>query len=1011
MPETEKVYPDNIDKTNDERAYKYDAFISYRHTQPDAFIATRLHTMIEKFKVPKFLDTLKKDRQFRVFRDRDELTTKDLSTMIKEALENSEFLIVICSRRTPMSPWCTKEVHEFRKTHDDSKIIPLLIEGEPEDSFNPELKSLKMRFINTENIEEEKELELLAADIRPEEIKDPSFKGYEELEKTKDPTLSVLTKKSLQLLKKTEIYRIMATILDVSYGDLKLRHRERKLKQIIFASAFAAVSMLIFGISVTSLYIKSVISERKANEQSSLMTLNMADSANEDGNRFLSLLISGEAMKRVTPKMDQYNKIMAQYMRVLNDALFALPYSNEFTFNTQTQYSFFAMSKDGKWLVSNGNLNDAHVFSLENGETLKTLTFEAPVTSLAVSPDSKKIFAGTADGKVFSVNTDDYTLSPVIEDKNNVVTGMLISPDGKYLYMRKGLLLLETFDISSGKSLSTVTFEQGNTIKSFKINPTTDNYFVITENNSLGEYDIQTGQLIKLHAEPVKEEVFFSRTMTVSKNGILAFSDLDGTNYKIIVKNLHNDQINEARNLLVSASSIQIDGEGKNLYFSEKRRSVSRFNISGLTQGEEINKPERTSYYNTLSDKFIKNILISPDGNTLSAVMDDNKMEIFEGVGGSSSPLIYDSDLGKSGLEILTSEFSPDGRKIVLSSFNGMIKVVNSASTTETITLQGKIIGSSRDMNNLLIYDGESLLKYSFAENKTVNMGKPAKDFFHMYAVFAANNDVSLVALSSLGQPSADIFDVKTKTRIYTTKIHDIATGDIPFIKKAAFSMDGKFIFTLGPDSKLFVSDAKTGNFLFSLEDKESGNAINFTLSSDDSFVAINYMTGKSVLFSLKTQKIIERIDGEILTMENNGDVMKKLYGQHGKQLFYYIPGKKSVYYTDNNERQGSKNISLNKETVSRDGKYLIVNVANNNTIIIDLATGEKIRTLKTEKDFNDSVPIINSDNTRAAYNFDRNKIIVTNMYTVEKLSEMAEKRLKGRKMTEEELNFIGRGK
>ena len=76
-------------------------------------------------------------------------------------------------------------------------------------------------------------------------------------------------------------------------------------------------------------------------------------------------------------------------------------------------------------------------------------------------------------------------------------------------------------------------------------------------------------------------------------------------------------------------------------------------------------------------------------------------------------------------------------------------------------------------------------------------MGKPAKDFFHMYAVFAANNDVSLVALSSLGQPSADIFDVKTKTRIYTTKIHDIATGDIPFIKKAAFSMDGNSLFQM----------------------------------------------------------------------------------------------------------------------------------------------------------------------------------------------------------------------
>ena len=32
--------------------YQYKAFISYRHTEPDASIAKKLHTMIENYAIP-----------------------------------------------------------------------------------------------------------------------------------------------------------------------------------------------------------------------------------------------------------------------------------------------------------------------------------------------------------------------------------------------------------------------------------------------------------------------------------------------------------------------------------------------------------------------------------------------------------------------------------------------------------------------------------------------------------------------------------------------------------------------------------------------------------------------------------------------------------------------------------------------------------------------------------------------------------------------------------------------
>ncbi len=177
-----------------------------------------------------------------MFRDREELTTKDLSESLDEALRESEYLIIVCSKRTPLSPWCTREVREFKKYHDDSKIIPILIEGEPYESFNEELTNLRAIEIDEVGNEVEKPLELLAADLRPESVKNRNFIGYEKLEENKNPQLDVLTNESIKILKNTEIYRIMATILGVNYGDLRQRHKERRLRrmvQLCFGSSFS----------------------------------------------------------------------------------------------------------------------------------------------------------------------------------------------------------------------------------------------------------------------------------------------------------------------------------------------------------------------------------------------------------------------------------------------------------------------------------------------------------------------------------------------------------------------------------------------------------------------------------------------------------------------------------------------------------------------------------------------------------------------------------------------------
>ena len=1007
--------------------YKYDAFISYRHIEPDLTIAKILHEMIEKFNIPKHLRTASNKENsiddkhvFRVFRDREELSTKDLSTMIEEAIANSKNLIVICSKRTSLSPWCRKEVQLFKKIHGVNNIIPVLIEGEPDEAFIDELKNLKATFINSENMEEEKNIELLAADIRPDEVKSPSFKGYEILEYSKDPKLNELTKKSLDILKKSEIYRIVASMLNVNYGDLKLRHQERYLKRIIYTSVAASIAMLIFVVSVTTLYLKSVASERKANEQTSLMTLNMANEANVQGDRMLGILIAQEAMKNVSPKMEKYNKLKAQYENVLNNSLITLPFSNQFILATESETEAFGISSDSKWLMSSGSFNKAIIWNLENGEIQKTLTFEAPVVSIALSPDNKKSYVGTANNKIFEVNMENYEIKSIFGDSNLPAVAMRVSKNNKYLIALRNALILDIFDIQNQKKLYSFTFPIDNTITGFSENPQTNNFFILRKDNSITEYDINTGEALIVHASITNPEKNFLRKMTVTDNGILFYSDIQDNTESLIMKNLQSGQVNHATNVRIFSSNIVVNKDASLLYVSSLNNFITRFDLSNLKANEEINVPERVTYFDTKRTQYnesIETFALSPDENTLAVVLKNMTVGAFSGIKNttadySSEFVLNEKSTHKAPIEII--KFTPDSKKIITSADDYTIRVMDTESTIgESQLLDGKIVASSRDKNSILILSGEKISKYNFDTNKEEFIALLDPKFLKIFQEFAITNNVSLVALSdSTNGASASVFDVKQDKKIYTTKPHIVKDGMLPYILELQFSNDGNFLYTLGPDNQLFVHDAKTGEFLFSLEDKENGEAISFIMSNDDNFVAINYITKKSTIFSLKERKLMQKIDGEVMSIDSENNDIKSIYGQVDSKLFVTKANDEVLYYADNKIKTSAGNLKFNTINMSFDGKYYILSNPKNNTIITDLVTGEPIRTLySSNSDFFISLPVISKDNKKVAYNESKDKIVIINMYSIEELSQIASKILKNRQLTEAELNSIGRRK
>lgn len=209
---------------------KFDAFISYRHAELDKFVAESIHKRLEAFRVPTSVrrkNKLAKDRIRRVFRDRDELPlASDLAEQITAALENSEFLIVICTPRLPESKWCRKEIETFIEMHGRKNVFAVLAEGEPSESFPDLLLYDEKEVVSETGVTEivRVPVEPLAADVRG------------------------ANKKEIRKKMDEELLRLVAPMFNLNYDDLKQRHREQKMKRIVGLSMVISSIFIVFGI-------------------------------------------------------------------------------------------------------------------------------------------------------------------------------------------------------------------------------------------------------------------------------------------------------------------------------------------------------------------------------------------------------------------------------------------------------------------------------------------------------------------------------------------------------------------------------------------------------------------------------------------------------------------------------------------------------------------------------------------------------------------------------------------
>ena len=319
----------------------YSAFISYRHNPRDIEVAKHIQQKLEHFKIPaQIAEQCGYSRFDPLFRDQEELEiNSDLAGRINQALDNSDYLIVICSPSYNQSKWCLLEVESFLKNHDRDHVLCVLSEGEPPAIFPDTLCNYKKTVTDKSGKKKTVTVhsEPLACDYRG------SFKDADRI----------------------ELPRLASAMIGCSYDELVMRQEKYRRKKLtaILASAFAAaaiiISYLLYSNAViTRNYRQSLINESRLLSREALNQLDEAD-------RYSAL---NSALKALEGDRPQTDDAIYALSKAVNAYQTPYQYTESWMIDVSADIQDFIISKDGKHIIYKDSDSLLHTVSMPTHE-------------------------------------------------------------------------------------------------------------------------------------------------------------------------------------------------------------------------------------------------------------------------------------------------------------------------------------------------------------------------------------------------------------------------------------------------------------------------------------------------------------------------------------------------------------------------------------------------------------------------------------------------------------------
>ena len=610
---------------------KFFAFISYQ--RQDEEYAEWFRKKLEHYRLPSSLR--KKDaslpKEIRpIFRDALELTGGFLAQEIEQALEQSKFLIVVCSPRSARSPWVNKEVEYFIQSGRTQYIIPYIIDGEPfaQDESN-ECFPPALRALTADN-------ELLGINMN-------------------------------ELGRDAAAIKVVARMFGLRFDALWQRYEreQRRNRWLVVGGAllFAVVSLAIGGyIYRNNLELdrtnealreeRMKVEAEKNRAEEALASLHLANDSIEKQHVFLEQTNSELVEERdnvVRANWGMYenqSRYVAEKAIALTDAdesytarllcldilphdlnnpdrpytpeaEMALRYACEHYSGTLRGHTYdvnsATFSPDGRYIVSASSDNTLKIWDTKKWECIKTLEgHTSSVNSAAFSPDGRYIVSASLDKTIKIWDTKNWECIKTLEGHTKPVNSATFSPDGKYIVSASDDKTIKIWSTKSGECTKTLEGHAG-FVKSVTYSP--DGKYIVSasNDNTLKIWSTENWECIKT---------------------------LEGHTYIV--------------------TSATFSPDGKYIVSASDDKTIKIWS----TKSGECTK--------TLEGHagFVKSVTYSPDGKYIVSASNDNTLKIW-----STENWECIKTLEGHKDWVRSATFSPDGRYIVSASIDKTLKI------------------------------------------------------------------------------------------------------------------------------------------------------------------------------------------------------------------------------------------------------------------------------------------------------------------------------------------------
>lgn len=475
--------------------------------------------------------------------------------------------------------------------------------------------------------------------------------------------------------------------------------------------------------------------------------------------------------------------------------------------------------------------------------------------------------------------------------------------------------LIKIWDLPSGKLITTLSGHAGD-VWAIEFSPDGKRLAGGGVDGTARIWDIATGEslILKGHTMPIEGLAF-------KPDGKWLATASDDQTMKIW-DTTTGELLREVTGFPDVVDSVSFNSDGTRLAAASTGAYIRIWDVTKI-DGNEILRIEES----------VSLVAFSPDGTRISAASGSNVK-------------IWDSSTGQ---ELLTLRghtgwvtdvvFSPDGKQLATTSFDGTAKVWSITPGQEAVTVAGQGIGFahvafSPDATQFATdgVDGSvTIWEATTGEVKYMLMGHTDR-----VIGIAFSPDNRLLATVSF-DGMAILWDTKTGEQLYTLSAHQGGVRDV------AFSPDGKTIATGGFDGAARVWDVATGEEILVFAGSDEF-ILGVAFSPDGTKLATSSTNKTAAIWDLKSRE-------RLFTLEGHSDPLPDIaYSPDGTKLATASQDGTAIVW---DTATGSKLLTLTGHgseiqsvTFSPDGKQIATGSGDNTAKLWDTESGEEILTL-----------------------------------------------------------------